>query len=156
MPPATSGAKEGLILATGVLILSAIFAWRQWVERHRREPELSVADADYFARKDRRRFLGTAILALIGIGMVIGSLIDFRASKAAGRLFLAVWVGVSLLVCVSLVFAMIDWVANRDYALRHRRELAEARRALFAKGLADAEANRHLPDPRESNEIDDG
>jgi uncharacterized membrane protein (Fun14 family) len=137
MPPPTSGSREGLILATGVLILSSIFAWRQWVERVRREEELSVADREYFKRKDRRRFLGTSILALIGIGMAVGSLIDYRASKVAGQRFVAIWVGVAVLVCVSLVLAMIDWVANRDYALRHRRELAEARRALFEKSLVD-------------------
>lgn len=135
MPAITSGAREGLVIATGVLLVSAVFAWRQWVERMNRASGLSEADRDYFRRKDRRRLLGTTILGVIGVGMFVGSLIDFRANKAAGQRFVVIWIGVALLVCISLILALIDWVATRDFAIRHRRELAEARRVLFDQEL---------------------
>ncbi len=158
MPSVTSGAREGLVIASGVLLVTAIFAWRQWVERVRREEDLSEADQDHFRRKDWRRFFGTTILGLIGVGMVVGSLLDFRASKAAGQRFLAVWVGIAVLVCVSLVLAMIDWTATRDYALRHRRELAEVRRALFDEEvrLRDAARNETRGSNGASCDVDSG
>lgn len=130
-----SGSVEGLAIGAGVLVLSALFAWRGRVERSRRDDTLNEVDRSYFAHKDRRRAVGTALLSLIGAGMIAGSRIDYRASRAAGRWFLAVWLGVGVLLIASLVLAMADWVANRRYALRLRRALLEERRSLVADEL---------------------
>lgn len=134
MPVPNSGAREGLAIAAGVLALSALLAWRQWRERQSRDDEedLSAEDALYFARRDYRRWVGTTILALIGAGMFGGSLLDPRANRIA---FLAIWLGVGGLVCVSLVLAMIDWSANRGYALRHRKLLIQERRAMIEEEI---------------------
>lgn len=146
MPAAPSGAREGIVIATGVLTLAVAFAWRQWVERRGREGDLGQADEDYFARKDRRRFAGTAILGLIGVGMIVGSLIDHRASKAAGQTFVWIWFGVVALVCISIVLALLDWLACRDYAVRHRDALLHERRVLLEEGLRRRPA---VPDRRD-------
>ncbi len=131
MPDPRSGVKEGLVLAFVVMTLAAVFAWRQWVERSRRDENLSDEDRDYCLRRDRRRVLGTSCLLLLSAAMIAGCLIDHRASKATARVFLALWLAVALLIGVSLVLAMIDWSANRAFALRHRRALLAERRALL-------------------------
>jgi hypothetical protein len=122
---------EGLVLASAILVLAGAFAWRQWVERSRRADILSGADRDYYRHRDRRRVLGTTCLVLIASAMIAGSLIDYRASRTSARIFLAIWLGVAVLIGVSLILAMADWMANRAFALRHRRALLAERRALL-------------------------
>ena len=130
MAAADPGAREGIVVAVGVLVLSAVFAWRQWAERRVRDETLSEEDADYFGRRDSRRWAGTGCLALTGAGMLAGSLIE--PTKPNRWAFLGVWLAVLLLVGASLVLAMLDWGANRRYALRVRKLLAEERRAILA------------------------
>lgn len=128
MPPASPGAREGLAIAVGVLILTAIFLRKQWADRQDRADDLPAEDALYFARRDTRRWAGTAILGLIGIGMFFGSWLEPRVHRLG---FLATWIMVGGLVIVSLVLALIDWVANRAYAVRHIQQLAEERRRML-------------------------
>ncbi len=131
--PAASGVREGLAIASGVLALAIILAWRQWVERRDRDPELSDIDHAYFARKDARRFWGTGLLVFVAAGMFRGLTMNWRANLAASQQFVWIWAGVLVLLCVLVVMAMIDWQANLAYARRHRREILEARRALIAE-----------------------
>lgn len=135
MPAASTAARVGLPIAAGVLALAAVFAWRQWVERRTRQDDLSEEDRAYFARKDVRRLLGTTILVLIASGMFVGLSIDPGANRAAGQAFVWVWFGVAVLLCVSLVVALIDWTANLGYARRQRKGLIEARRAILEEEI---------------------
>lgn len=123
-------------MAAGVLAVAAFFSWRQFVERSSRDDDLSGEDADYYARRDFRRLLGTSTLGLIGVGMLAGSLIAPRSHPIA---FVSVWLVVGLLVCVSLVLALIDMMANHRYAKRHLRLLLDERRSLVQEEL-----RRHL------------
>ena len=123
-----SGSWEGLAIAAGVLALTVIFVWKQWVERRDRETNLSSDDARYYRRKDIRRFFGTSILGLIGIGMVAGSLLNPKTQKLP---FLWVWLGVGALVLLSILLAFLDWFANFLFAARHRRLLIEERLGLI-------------------------
>lgn len=139
-----SGVRIGLALAAGLLTLAYAFAWKQKADRQARAGEdLSSEDASYFARRDVRRTAGTIILALIGFGMLAGSMLHPRRQ---GMLFIGTWLAVGGLVCVSLVLALIDWGANRGFALRHRRMLIEERRALI-----EAELRRRLGRMRDDN-----
>jgi len=131
MPAASSGMTEGLTITSGVLVLAIVFAWRQWVERRDRVPDLSDDDQRYFSSRDVRRSWGTGLLVLIAAGMFLGLSINPKANRAAGQQFVWVWVGVLVLLCVALVMALLDWQANLTYARRHRREILEARRALI-------------------------
>jgi hypothetical protein len=128
MPAAFSGAREGLAIGLGVVALAGFFAWRQWVETRTRDNELSVDDARYFKHKDIRRSLGTSVLGLIGIGMIVGSLINPKIQKMP---FLWVWLIVGVLVLLSILLALVDWFANFAYAARHRRLLIEERLKLI-------------------------
>lgn len=135
MAAVSSGIREGITIGSAVLVLAVGLAWRQRAERRGREGGLSEADQAYFAGKDRRRFLGTSLLVLIGVGMVVGCLIDARASRASRQAFVLVWSAVLGLVCVSVVLACLDWAANLRYAGRHRRELAAARLTMIEEEL---------------------
>src|SRR4051812_11269819 len=109
MPAAWTEAALGMGIAGALLALAAAFAWRQWVERAGRDVEgLSDEDARYFAGKDRRRFLGAALLAMMAVGMSAGLAINPRANRRSGELFVWIWAGVMALVCVSTVLAMRD------------------------------------------------
>lgn len=130
MTATSSGAREGMLLASTVTAIAITFAWRQWVERSSRSDDLPAEDADYFVRKDRRRVVGTGVLVVIAAGIFVGSWINPKASVQHGQTFVWIWMGVGLLVIVELVLAAIDWHANLGYAGRHRRALIEHRRRL--------------------------
>ncbi len=133
MAGSRTGLTEGRVIASAVLLIAATFAYRQWAERARRSVELSEADRAHFARKDRRRLLGSFLMGLVSLGMFVGlSLMPTKpVDRASGKLFAWVWIGVIGLVFVLLTLALIDWLANRAYALRHRRALIEERRAVL-------------------------
>ena len=128
MPATFSGSKEGLAIAAGVLALTMIFAWKQWGEWRDREADLSHDDTRYYRHKNIRRALGISILGWIGIGMIVGSLLDPKTEKLT---FLWVWLGVGVLVLLSILLAFLDWFANFSFAARHRRLLIEERLKLI-------------------------
>lgn len=146
MPIAASFQRDAWILAGTVMAVGAVFAVRQWLERRWRPADLPGADARHFARKDVRRLLGSAVMAAIALAIVASTRIDFRAGRAEGRLFAWTWMGILLGVVVLLALALLDWQANRLYARRHRRALAEERRALLEEIRRHARGN---PAPEE-------
>jgi uncharacterized membrane protein len=127
-----SGAREALILALGLLGLAGLFVVLRWAERQARPADLTDLDARHFARKDTRRLAVAAILALIAVGLIAGTRINYRADRATGRLFGIIWLTVGLLVLILLVLAFADWLANAQFARRQRRALIEEHRALLA------------------------
>ena len=57
MPAGSATAREGLIMAVGVLAITSYFSWRQFVDRATRDDELTGEDTDYYSRRDSRRLL---------------------------------------------------------------------------------------------------
>jgi hypothetical protein len=115
-------------LAAAVLAIAALLALRQRAERRGRTGELSAADRRHFARQDVRRWVGVAVLVLIGLGISWGVQIDPRGDERSKRLFLAVWLIVILLVFFLVLLALHDLLMTRLYARRHGRALAAERR----------------------------
>ena len=130
MPIGSSAATLGSILAAAVAVIAAGFAFWQWRERRNRASDLSAADLVHYARQDARRFLGSTVMLLIAAGMVFGLRINPR-NRLEGRLFGVVWIGVLALVCVLFALALLDWIAIRAYAGRHRRALIDERLAVI-------------------------
>jgi hypothetical protein len=123
----------GLVLSVLVIAIAGFLALRQLHECGERAPELSDADALHFARQDVRRIAGAAVMALLGLGILVGTHINPRAGGRPQRLlFAGVWLAVFLLITVLLGLAWRDWKATFAYARRHRRALAEERRAALA------------------------
>jgi len=131
MPPAASATTASLVLTAVLLVLAAYFALRQWRDHRHRDPDLSEADADYFARQDVRRWLGSVVMVLLAAGIGFGTRINPRANPAARRLFGWVWMGVIVLLLIWLILALLDWRAITAYARRHRQALAHERFAAF-------------------------
>lgn len=129
---AARGAHEALILALGLLALAGVLVYLRWAERRGRAGDLPAIEARHFARKDARRLAVAATLVLIAFGLVVGTRIDYRADRASGRLFGAVWLVVCGLVLLLLLLAFADWLASTEDARRRRRALIEEHRAMLA------------------------
>ena len=127
MPTPQQTAAVSLAISIGVAVVAAVLAIRQWHERRNRDPDLSEADAVHFARQDRRRGLGVVVMMLLAIGLSVGSRIMPRVGVRANPLFMETWLGVFLLVLILLVLAMLDWLATRLYARRHRQAMIRER-----------------------------
>src|SRR5262245_34431398 len=86
-------------------------------ERRGRTAYLSDDDHRYFARQDKTRGIGVAILWLLAIGVQTGSSMRPRNLPTA---FVFIWLINFGLILVLLALAFSDWRAIRQYARRHR------------------------------------
>jgi hypothetical protein len=120
-------ATASLVLSTFVLLVAALLGWREWRDRRDRADDLSPEDARHFAYQDTRRLLGIAVMVLLAVGLVVGSRVPTRMGNRTNPQFLGIWLGVFLLIFVLLALAMVDWVALRLFARRHRDEMHRER-----------------------------
>jgi len=118
-------------LATLGIFLIALFLglWQRFDQRSR-ESDPNPLDRDYFRRQDRRRYLGVAVMAALGI--VIYPFIGvFYQPRGNERTLGALGLVVGALIIALLVLAHLDWLAIRQYARRHRRALEQERSRLL-------------------------
>jgi len=127
MPPERRGEEIGLVLSAAVIVIAALLAYRQWKDRQRRETDLPEADAAHFVRQDTRRWLGAFVMILLALGLAVGMRLPHIAGGKANTRFVQVWLGVFLLIFVLLLLALLDWLAPRVYARRHRRAIVQER-----------------------------
>jgi hypothetical protein len=120
-------ATASLVLSSFVLLVAALLAWREWVDRRDRALELSPEDARHFGHQDRRRTLGILVLVALAVGLVVGSRIPHKLGNQTNPEFLGIWFGVFLLISLLLFLAMIDWLALRIFARRHRSQILRER-----------------------------
>lgn len=129
--------SAGRLLAGGVLaVASALVAW-QWFERRRRPASRSQADQRHFARQDVRRLVVAGVMGLIALAAWQAAGLNPRHGRHEARLWASSWLLVAVLVLFLLALALLDLIAIRLYARRHRRELAGRHRAAI-----DAERRR--------------
>lgn len=133
LPIANAGNAQTFAGSLALLILSAFLAYRQWVERRDRDPDIDKLDQRHFSVKDLRRWAGCLLMALIAGAMLATLTVDPRASRAAARLALGVWLAILLLLLALLSLAFWDWLANRAYAKRHRLALRDEQRDFWAR-----------------------
>ena len=147
--PASGAYSSTLLLGAGLIgLASASFLWVVR-DRGRRPDNPSPPDQQYFRHRDIRRFICSALLALIGILMLASTRIDYRVDRAHARAWVWTWLGVLALLIAVLILAGIDWLANSRYAIRHRRELLCEQREILAD-LARARKDAPLPARGES------
>jgi len=149
MDPGSAGVIVSGVLAVGVLIVAGLLTWKQHLDRQRRPPSDDPLDARYYARQDRRRYRGAVILALVALGVGIGSRIDIRADRESRILFLIVWMAVFLLLIQLLLMAFLDLWSTRRFARRKRRQIAEERRKELKRAEDRANAD-HAHDAHET------
>jgi hypothetical protein len=124
-------ATASLLLSSFVLVVAALLGWREWVDRRDRSMELSPEDARHFGHQDRRRTVGLVVLVLLAIGLLIGSRVPHKLGNHSNPVFLGIWFAVFLLIFILLALAMIDWVALRIFARRHRGQILRERIAIL-------------------------
>jgi len=125
MPPANDVPSASLGLALGIVLIAMFLGLRQWYERRARDPELSRADHVHFARQDARRNLGVVVLFAIAAIVVLTTRLAPTIQGKANPAFAELWLIVMALIVVLLGLALMDWLATRVYAHRHRQEMIQ-------------------------------
>lgn len=157
-------AWTSLLLAIAVAVVALLLALRLWWERQSRDAYLTAADRRHFFFQDLRRGFGLILMAYLAFGVYVGSRLPTfvmepavsrpaaQGNDAAGlmgrtplerhpnRQFLAVWIGVFASTLLLLGLAVVDWIATRRYARRHRDEMDRQRLALFRDTIRHAHA----------------
>ena len=62
-------------------------------------------------------------MILLAAGIYFGSRMDHLINDRPNVWFLGLWMGVFWLVIILTFTALIDWIATRQFAHRHRREI---------------------------------
>lgn len=141
MPSARQTKTAGIAVSFFVAAAAVALAMRQRSERIKRGlDDLTPADERHFHRQDRRRRIGSAVMAVLAVAIAIGSRVPHMVDGRSNRAFVWIWLGVFLLIFLLLALALVDLLATRTYARRHRRAMLRERLGLFR----DAPP-RHLP-----------
>jgi hypothetical protein len=128
---ALSEPAVAILVASVVGLTAGLLALRQWYERRQREPDLSDADAQHYARQDFRRAVAGSVMVLLALGIVVGAHVGHKVAGAANPWFLEVWLTIFGLILVLLWLALVDWIATWHYARRHHRTMARERFQLI-------------------------
>jgi uncharacterized membrane protein len=123
LPTEQEVAVASRALSAGLSLIATFLGLRQWYEQRARPTPLPPADAEHYARQDRRRWAGVVALGAISICALLGSRTSSRVDGKGNPAFVLIWVGVLGLILVLMVLAMTDWMATRRLALRHRKQL---------------------------------
>ena len=120
-------ATASVVLSAFVLLVAVLLGWREWSDRRGRAVELSPADDRHFGHQDTRRTLGIVVMVVLAVGLVVGSRVPSKVGNQTNPQFLGIWLAVFLLILLLLSLAMIDWIALRIFARRHRNEILRER-----------------------------
>ncbi len=141
-----------LFVAAGWLVDAHM---RTWYRVQKRRNELDPRELDYRARQFRRRMQTSAMLGLIGTGILVGQLISLLSVPR--WLVLLVWLAVLVLVVWILLLALADMISTRfyfsklkqDYVTQEARIQAELRRMQRARdqgGQSERDPEAESPD----------
>jgi hypothetical protein len=147
MPIANDLNAASLILSACLCAVSLLLGLAEWYTRRGRGGELSEADLDHFWRQDRRRSVGIGILLLLALLLPLGSRLNPGPNAEENLSFFVAWILVLVLLVVLLFLAVIDWMATRAYAARHRKQIL--RESIEATRRSVHAANR--PATRDSD-----
>jgi hypothetical protein len=114
-----------------IIVALALAAQLLW-DRRRRDRRLPGSDRRHFLLQDVRRVTGICLMDLLAVGVYIGSRLPTRVIVSASeahpnRLFLADWLAVFAFLTALVGLAVLDWIATRRYARRHRDAMNKER-----------------------------
>ncbi|MDG3003017.1 hypothetical protein [Paludisphaera mucosa] len=143
-------ASQGL--AIGVSLISLFLGLRQWYE-HRARWDLSELDGAFYRRQDVRRWLGVFVLASVAVVVYAGSWIEPKVEGKGNVAFVVLWLVVLVLIVVTLLVALWDWVATWLYAREKRRAMVrdhvdDLRRQL--RVVAEAARSEREAEPKDN------
>lgn len=136
----------GYLLGFAIVVVAATLTVLQWIDRRRRSPDLPMWDLRHFRNQDIRRFAGSGLMVALAGGLVYGNSLAPNLGNRINPTFLQVWIGVGVLLIGLLSLALIDWLANRAYANRLKRQL-ERERITFIQGELARQAGRVIKRP---------
>jgi hypothetical protein len=137
-------ASKSLLLSAGIVLIAAFLGLWQWYEWRARESSLPDVDRRYFARQDRRRGLGVAVIVVLALGLSVGARIAPLSGRRANVAFVTIWLAILALLAFLVALALLDWLETRRYARRQRRSMAQARSQMLRETLR--ESARRQPD----------
>ncbi|HEV7224687.1 MAG TPA: hypothetical protein VGN42_18395 [Pirellulales bacterium] len=118
-----------LAVLPGAVILLAVALlvshWRTW--RSTGLHSASESERSYQRRRFRRRMQTSAMLALVGVALIVGQLIPAATRPS---LFVFFWTGVVLLLFWVVLLALADAAATRNHARRLLSERTAERSRL--------------------------
>jgi len=151
----------GIGLAGLLVAVAGYFAYRQQqtLRQLRHDTDLSLDDRRYLHRQVVRRLFSSVLLVILA-GFLAGWYFlepDMEAlsgpvnpageipesAKEALRFFAYYWIAAMLVFLVVLVLAVYDILATARFGARHRRQLAEDRRATLEAEVERLQRDRH-------------
>jgi hypothetical protein len=168
MPKTDNLAWTSLALSLTIGLIALLLGYRQWWEHKRRDPDLPGFERKYFLFQDLRRGVGILLLAVLAPGIYVGSRLPIFVSDPPppdaasadsivvdrnppapklhpNRHFLIVWLAIFATVAVVLGLALIDWIATRRYAHRHRKALSLERLEILRQTRQKADSGQKGP-----------
>ncbi len=124
-------AYYGAWLALGMIGVVAGLVYWQWADRRGRGEDLSDEDRSHFTRQDWRRGVVALLMAIVAVGVYVGSTLPSLANGRPNLTFVAIWLGIFILILVLVVLALFDWLATQRYARRHRDAIVREGMRVF-------------------------
>jgi hypothetical protein len=129
----TNLSNRTFLFACGIVLVAVFLGLWQWYDKLAREPDMDEADRDFFRRQDRRRWFGIGLMGLLAIAIFISEPSELSMTPTSLK---ALWQIGNLCVLIALIVALLvlslfDWMGTRDFARRHRRDLAQEHTKLM-------------------------
>jgi len=120
----------GLWVVSALLISTHLVAWRKVRDR-----EVDDRDREFAWRQFRRRIQASSMLAIVGLGIVLGGWVRPREQPA---LFVTIWAVVAVIVLWMVLLAAADALATRAHLMssirRERHEAARFSTEMYRRG----------------------
>jgi sterol desaturase/sphingolipid hydroxylase (fatty acid hydroxylase superfamily) len=138
-------------MAMGIVAVAIFLGLWQWFDSRLREPDMTDEDRRFFRSQDLRRGLGIAVMLVLAVTIGLMPLGNRWESRPA-RLYwqLGVVGALVVLILVLLVLALIDWMATRQYARRHRRALHAEHSKLMLEVIRRAGSSDSITRPKDT------
>ena len=133
---------QAALFSAPVLVIAAVMLTSHvahWKELKANKDSLDPAEHDFRYRQCRRRLQASSLLALVGVAMFVGQLIDVKRHPS---FFVYFWCAVALLVLWIVLLALADAFATRMRLLRLKQDRLIETARLQAR-LRGAKAGRN-------------
>ncbi len=148
----------GIGLIVLLVAVAGYFGYRQrqTMQQLRHDTDLSQDDRRYLYQQVVRRLFSSVLMLVLAAFLVGSYFLDMDAIRpvdAAGeltesakqslRLITFYWIATLLVFLVVVVLAIYDMLATARFGARHRRQLADARRAALKDEVERLQRDRH-------------
>jgi hypothetical protein len=142
------GYTESLWLGGLLIGLALWYGWRTYQARGAEAVASSEDEVDYLRKRALRRGGGSALMIILGLGLIVGTRLPYRGNPGQSQFFVAWWAILCLLVLALMVLAVWDMSANLSYGKRLIARLKAQRTAWLSQfnDEPDREASQQIED----------